>query len=132
MLQSGQAAEAGDRTGTIAGRVSDVRQQAQGVVQGYYCQPVRDDMTQALRGHEHRWGTVVVWEVLPRVLPQALTVICSRSGKGRSSTSEMVVIRSDSQGRIFNRFDLAWSVVHGHSPSTNLENEFTRSRATRP
>ena len=28
-------------------------------------------------------------------------------------------------GKNFNRFDLVWSVVHGHSPSTDLENEST-------
>ncbi|GMN44501.1 hypothetical protein TIFTF001_013693 [Ficus carica] len=85
-----------------------------------------------VRGHEHGQSTVVVREVLPDAVSRAPKVITLWSVKGRSSTLEVVVVQSGSRGRIFNKFDLVWSVVHGHRPfHSDLENESTRSRAIR-
>lgn len=69
---------------------------------------MQGDKVRAVRGHEHGLGTVVVQEVLPGVLPRALTMIYSRFAKRISSTPEVVVILFGSQGRIFIRFDLVW------------------------
>ena len=50
-------------TDTVAGSVSSVRQRVQGVVPGYCCQPVRYDMTWAVRDHEHEQDTIVARSV---------------------------------------------------------------------